>query len=107
MLNTLQRNPSQTDTVNTAGYAHRLLWFHAPFVRVRKVLEQPQPLKSRCLPCFFTISGQKEEGEKRCMLAIINQGPDPDSTEVNRKVSIDVSKCWDGPPELGCMLTAA
>lgn len=41
------------------------------------------------------------------MLAIINQEPDPDSTEVNRKVSIDVSKCWDGPPELGCVLTAA
>ena len=86
--------------------AYTLFWLHAPFIGVRKVLEQPELLKSRCLVHFFTISGQKEEGENPCMLAIINQGPDPESIEVNRNVSIDVSKRWDGPPELRCMLTS-
>lgn len=70
------------------------------------MLEQPE-LKSRCLIHCFTISGQKKEGEKPCMLAIINQGPDPECIEVNRKVSIDVSKRWDGPPELRSMLTTS
>jgi len=41
------------------------------------------------------------------MLVIIKQRPDPESIEVNRKVSIDVSERWDGPPELHCMLTTS
>lgn len=86
---------------------YTLFWLHAPFVGVRKVLQQPELLKNRCLVHYFTVSDQKKEGEKPCMLAIINQGPDPESIEVNRKVSIDVSKCWGGPPELHCMLTTS
>lgn len=41
------------------------------------------------------------------MLTIRSRGPDPESIEVNRKVSIDVSERWDGPPELRCMLTTS
>lgn len=41
------------------------------------------------------------------MLAIATQGPDAESIEVNRKVSIDVSRGWDGPPELRCVLTSS
>lgn len=107
MPNTLKLNHDKTDILSFIVSAYTLFRLRSPFVSVRKAFEQPELLKSRCLVHFFTISGEKQEGEKPCMPAVINQGPDPESIEVNRKVSIDVSKRWDGPPELHCMLTTS
>lgn len=53
---------------------------------------------------LFNISDEKKKGEKPCMLAIRSQEPDPEPIEVIRKVSIDVSKRQNGPPELSRLL---